>query len=188
MKTNSDNLNFLQAAAASGYDQGDFSKLVHRTGFVGRKGKHNERLINRDELAQLTGRRLSDEAFARARLVRAKSASKEKEAALNTMLRQTLDAWAPHDPGYARAAVEARDQEWRTQLLGKGLTGWRTPPMPAKLVPDLSSHFIFSREAVEILIANAVREHHADWFQWKLDPVARAQFPDGPKLNTGEMT
>src|ERR1039458_10350335 len=73
-------LNFLQAAAASGLDASDFTKLAKRVGFRGHPGKHNERLISRDELAHLTGRVLTDAEFERARKVKSKiTGLKEKE-------------------------------------------------------------------------------------------------------------
>jgi hypothetical protein len=183
MKRHADDLNFVQAASALAIEQAQFSNLLRQKRFAGRKSSYrHERLISRAEIALLFGRTLTDTEFLRARTVRAKSPSTEakRQAALGVMMRETLAKLLPYDAGYVRAAVEARDQTWQNRLLAKNIE-MASPPMPVKLIPDMTAQEIFSRASVEILLVNAARERDMAWFSWTLDPVERAQFPNGPE-------
>jgi hypothetical protein len=183
MKRNSDDLSYAQAAAALAIDPTQFSQVLKQKCFAGhRSGNRNERLISRTEIMMLFNRTLTDAEVARSRTVKAKSPGTEakRQAALGVMLRETLNKFLPYDAGYVRAAIEARDQTWQNCLMAKNIE-MASPPMPVDLIPDMSAQQIFPRASVEILLTNVVRQRDVDWFSWALDPVERAQFPNGPE-------
>lgn len=167
MSNEPDDRTFSQAAAAVGMTPSALSRSLRRKGFRGRKGNGSARLINRHELAKLTGRVVRDDAW----------------AACGSPALQAPEApkrdWPPFDLGCLRRAFMFRDREWQRQLFGRGVR-IAAPPIPKEFLPEFGVQHLYSSDDVAMLVAKAIARRDDSWRNWMDDSAERALHPNGP--------
>jgi hypothetical protein len=161
-----DDRTFSQAAAAVGMTPSALSRFLRRKGFRGRKGNGSARLINRHELATLTGRLVTDKAWAACGASASQAPQRD---------------WPPFDLGCVRRAFSYRDREWQRQLSGRGLRV-AAPPIPAEFLPEFGTQHLYSPEEVAELVAVAIARRDDVWRHWITDASERAVHPNGPPM------